>query len=105
MIHLSQLKLPLEHPPEALRAAILKRLKLEDHQIRSFTVVKRSYDARKKFNILLIYSLDIEVENEAKVLARYKNDNQVSEAPERGYQLLYKNKNKERYRREGKVYK
>ena len=53
MIHLSQLKLPLEHPPEALRAAILKRLKLEDHQIRSFTVVKRSYDARKKFNILL----------------------------------------------------
>ena len=44
----------------------------------------------------IFYSLDIEVENEAKVLARYKNDNQVSEAPERGYQLLYKNKNKEK---------
>ena len=56
MLRLTELKLPLEHPPEALRAAILKRLELADDALLSFSIFKRSYDARKKDNLLLVYT-------------------------------------------------
>ncbi|MEX2333837.1 MAG: hypothetical protein WD600_06240, partial [Pseudohongiella sp.] len=48
MIRLTEVVLPLDHPPEALRAAIVTRLQISDHELQAFTVFKRSYDARKK---------------------------------------------------------
>ena len=65
MLRLTELKLPLDHPPEALRAAILKRLELADDDLVSFSIFKRSYDARKKHALLMIYAVDVEVRDEA----------------------------------------
>ena len=72
MLRLTEIKLPLDHPPEALRAAILARLGLGDGEMVGLRVYKRSYDARKRSAILLIYTVDVELApaTEARLLQR-----------------------------------
>ncbi len=86
MIRLNELALPLDHPPEALRPAIAARLKLADADLVSFTVFKRSYDARKKNSeIKFVYIVDLEVKDEAAVLERFADDQHVRPAPDTAY--------------------
>lgn len=86
MIRINELSLPLDHPQDAIRAAILKRLNIRDNELIDFTVFKRSYDARKKNSeITFIYILDVNVTNEAKVLARLSQDHQIKPAPDTHY--------------------
>ncbi|MDK2778281.1 MAG: NAD(P)/FAD-dependent oxidoreductase [Pseudomonadota bacterium] len=86
MIRINQLSLPLDHPPQALRSAILERLKIKDAELGDFTVFKRSYDARKKNSeIKFIYIIDAEVKNEEQVLARFAGDQQIRPAPDTDY--------------------
>ena len=61
MLRLTELKLPLDHPETALRAAIVQRLGVVDDDIVGFTVHKRSYDARKRRAVSLIYTVDVEL--------------------------------------------
>ncbi len=83
MIRITELSLPLDHPADALRQAIVKRLNISDADLLNFTVFKRSYDARKKNSVILfIYILDVEVRDEAAVLARFADDNHVRPAPD-----------------------
>lgn len=86
MIRLNELALPLDHPPEALRPAIVARLKLTDADLVSFTVFKRSYDARKKNSeIKFVYIVDLEVRDETAVLERFADDQHVRPAPDTAY--------------------
>ena len=86
MIRINQLSLPLDHPQQALRSAILERLKIKDAELGDFTVFKRSYDARKKNSeIKFIYIIDAEVKNEEQVLARFAGDQQIRPAPDTDY--------------------
>jgi uncharacterized protein len=61
MLRLTELKLPLDHPETDLRVAIVQRLGVSDADIVAFTVHKRSYDARKRNAISLIYTVDVEL--------------------------------------------
>jgi uncharacterized FAD-dependent dehydrogenase len=61
VLRINELKLPLNHPEPALRAAVLARLGIADAELVDFSVFKRSYDARKRSAIVLIYSIDAEV--------------------------------------------
>ena len=61
MIRIDQIKLPLDHPPEALEDAILSRLRIPRSQLIRHSLVKRSIDARRQERIQLIYSVDVEV--------------------------------------------
>ncbi len=70
MLRLTEIKLPLDHPPEAIAAAAAARLRIAPHELVSCTVFRRAHDARKRSAITLIYSLDVEVKNEAAVLKR-----------------------------------
>lgn len=88
MIRINELRLPLNHPEEALRPAIVARLGIPDTQLQSFTVFKRSYDARKKTAMVLIYSIDCEVENEAAVLHRLQGDAHVKPSPDTSYKFV-----------------
>lgn len=86
MIRITELALPLDHPEDALRSAILKRLKIQESDLLSFSVFKRSYDARKKNSeITFIYIIDLEAKNEAKILARFADDKNVRPAPDTNY--------------------
>ena len=92
MLRINELKLPLNHPEPALREAILARLGIQDADLVDFTVYKRSYDARKKAAIVLIYSIDAEVRGEAAVLARLKSDQHVMPSPDVDYKFVQVNK-------------
>ncbi|RNF30808.1 hypothetical protein NM04_10560 [Massilia aurea] len=92
MLRINELKLPLNHPEPALREAILARLGVPDADLVDFSVYKRSYDARKKAAIVLIYSIDAEVRGEAAVLARLKSDQHVMPAPDVDYKFVQVNK-------------
>ncbi len=88
MLRLTELKLPLDHPPEALRAAILKRLGIRDDELLNVSIFKRSYDARKKHALLLVYAVDVEVKNEAALLKKFRNDPHVKPAPDMDYRFV-----------------
>jgi uncharacterized protein len=88
MLRLNEVKLPLDHPEQALTDAILARLGLGAGELRGFTVFKRSYDARKRSAIVLIYSLDVEVDDEAAVLARMKHDAHLMPSPDTSYKFV-----------------
>ncbi len=88
MLRLTELKLPLDHPPEALRAAILQRLAIKDDELLHFSIFKRSFDARKKHAMLLIYALDVEVKNEAALLKQFRNDRHLMPTPDTTYRFV-----------------
>jgi uncharacterized protein len=85
MLRLTELKLPITHAGDALRPAIIKRLGITDADLLHFSIYKRSVDARKKDAIQFIYSVDIELADEATVIKRLKNDNNITPSPDMEY--------------------
>ncbi|MFN9092286.1 MAG: hypothetical protein ACK5V0_12505, partial [Alphaproteobacteria bacterium] len=71
MIRLTELRLPLNHSEDALRAAVLARLGIADAALKAMHVFRRGYDARKPQTIMLVYTLDVEVTDEATILAHH----------------------------------
>jgi uncharacterized protein len=86
VIRISELSLPLDHPADAVRRAIVKRLKITDADLLDFTVFKRSYDARKKNSaITFVYIVDLTARSEAAILKRCAHDPHVRPAPDTSY--------------------
>ena len=88
MLRLTELKLPLDHPADALRAAILARLELADDDLVGFSIFKRSHDARKKHALLLVYAVDVEVRDEAALLKTFRNDRHLAPTPDMAYKFV-----------------
>jgi uncharacterized protein len=94
MLRITELKLPIEladtliHQDDQIKAALLKRLAIPASDLINFTIFKRGVDARKSDAILYVYSLDVEVENEAKLLARFKKDPHIKPAPDTSYHFV-----------------
>jgi hypothetical protein len=85
MIRITELTLPLHHADEALPAAILKRLRIGPRDLIRYAVARRGHDARDRNRILLVYSLDVAVRNEAAVLARFRKDRDIGLTPDTRY--------------------
>ena len=88
MLRITELRLPLDHPEDALRAAIVRRLGIGDAELKSYSVFKRSHDARKKHAVVFIYTIDCEVSDEAGVCARLQGDRHVGPAPDTRYRFI-----------------
>ena len=88
MLRLNEIKLPLNHEEPELAKAILVRLKISPEQMLGFTVYKRSYDARKKANISLIYSVDVETTDDAGILAKRADDKHLMVSPDMAYKFV-----------------
>ncbi len=88
MIRINELKLPLNHSDTDLPAAICARLKLKPEQLIQFTVFKRGVDARKKSDIQLIYTLDVETDHNGRVLTAFSKDDQIRPAPDTSYKFV-----------------
>jgi uncharacterized protein len=86
MIRITEVPLPLDYTPEALRQAILQRLAIPAAELLDFNLFKRSYDARKK-NSGIFFSciVDVTVRDEAAVLKHLKRDRQVGVSPDMSY--------------------
>ena len=88
MLRLSGLSLPLDHAPEAIPAAICARLGVAAEALRGFTVFKRGNDARRRTAILLVYTVDVDLADEAEVLARFAGDKDVRPTPDMEYRFV-----------------
>jgi len=88
MLRLSEVKLPLDHDEAAIRAAILQRLGIAAQALIGYRVFRRGSDARKRSAISLIYTLDIEVRDEAWVLARLAADRNITRTPDTSYRFV-----------------
>ncbi|MDB4001060.1 hypothetical protein N9449_00005, partial [Oceanospirillaceae bacterium] len=74
MIRITNLQLPLDHDDQALNDAILARLSIQQDDMLDFVVHRRGYDARKKTNIVLIYTLDVNTTQNETLLATFTGD-------------------------------
>ena len=90
MLRISELKLPLDHAPGALPAAIAARLGVGADEILGWSVWKRAHDARKKAAILKVYIVDVELRDEAAVLARMAGDPHLRITPDTAYKPVAK---------------
>ncbi len=90
MLRLTELTLPLHHPDEALPAAICKRLRITPRELVKYAVARRAHDARDKTDIQLVYSVDVNVKDEAAVLARFRKDRNVQRTPNTHYPITVK---------------
>ena len=86
MLRLTEIRLPLIHPADDLKAAILKRLGVAEAEMLGFSVFRRGYDARKRNAIMLVYTVDVEVKNEAALLK--KSIPHVTAAPDMLYRMV-----------------
>jgi len=81
MIKITQLKLSIDHTQDDLVKAINKTLKLKNNQLKSFKLLKKSIDARKKHEIKYIYAMDVELAMDHKaelaLVKKLKNANVV----------------------------
>ena len=88
MLRITELRLPLGHAEDALRPAIVERLGIADADLEGFTVFRRAYDARKKSAIVLIYTIDCDLADEAAVLLQHEGDPQVRTTPDTDYKFV-----------------
>jgi len=88
MLRLTELRMPLDHAAEALRPAIVARLGIADAALQAFTVFRRGHDARKKRAIVLVYTVDCTLADEAAVLAAHTADPHLRVRPDMGYRPI-----------------
>jgi hypothetical protein len=87
-MRLTELKLPLDHSADDLRNAILKRLGLAPDELVGYTIFRRGHDARKPAAIVFIYTLDVELKDEAAVRKRLHGDRHVGPTPDTSYRFV-----------------
>lgn len=88
MIRLNQIGIPInakQDIPAKLDSEIKNRLKIKDYK--SYTIYKKSIDARKKPNLKWIYSVDVSVDNEQEVMKRCRDKN-AAIICEKSYDLM-----------------
>ena len=94
MLRITEIKLPLTsaaekgHTDAEIRAALIRKLAINAADLLEFSIFKRGVDARKASAILLVYSLDVKVNGEAKVLAKLSRDPHVKPSPDTSYKFV-----------------
>ncbi len=85
MLRLTEVRLGLDHGEAELKAAIRRALGISEAELLGYRVHRRGYDARKSGEILFVYTLDVEVRDEAALLARFKHSQHIKQAPDETY--------------------
>ena len=70
MIKISQIKLPIGHKETDLDNKIRKILRLDKKQNFSYEIVKRSIDARNKPELSYVYTVEVKIASEEKILKK-----------------------------------
>ncbi len=86
MLRLTEIRLPLNHPADDLKVAILMRLGIAASELLGYTLFRRGHDARKRNAIVLVYTIDVETKNESTLLK--KNIPHVTSAPDMSYRVV-----------------
>jgi uncharacterized FAD-dependent dehydrogenase len=82
MIRINEIKLSLEEDIDKIPDKIAKKLRLKPEEILRYQIFRESIDARKRDQINLVYTVDVEVKNEEKILEKHRD---VSKSPDLRY--------------------
>ena len=74
MLRIGQLKLEPTHTEQDLLDKIAKTLRISTKDVEEYVVRKKSIDGRKKPQIFFVYTIDVKVSNEIKVLKNQKGN-------------------------------
>ncbi len=96
MVRVSNLKIQLERAKNsldeynALKDAIINKLKISERELVDFSIFKKSVDARKKREIFYVYTVDVILSNEKQVLGKFRNNRSkgVIPSPDMAYQWV-----------------
>lgn len=88
MLQLTEIKLPLDHHSDDLVVAVLDRLQIDAKQLCRYVIHRRGVDARRRRAICFIYTLHVELADEAKVLAGLADHKNIGPAPELNYHFV-----------------
>jgi uncharacterized protein len=88
MLRITEIKLPLDHPEDDLKVAILKKLAIPPAELLHYTIAKRSFDARQRNDIRLVYILDVETTRDSHHLQRLRKDPHVIPTPDTSYRTV-----------------
>lgn len=88
MLRLTELRLPLDHDESAIRTEILRYLAIPARDLVGYSIFRRGVDARKPRAIVFIYTLDIEVADEQRILAKHRNDQHLKPTPDMSYRFV-----------------
>lgn len=77
MIRISQLKLPITHTESELKKKIAKTLHCGEKSF-SYEIIRQSLDARHKEDKKFVYTIEVSIENEKKILQKVHNNNIMS---------------------------
>ncbi len=83
MLRISNIKMPVKHTENSLKGVTANLLDINVKEFKYFEIVGQAIDARNKNNIVFVYSVDVEVDNEEK----YKNMKNVKEITKELYKI------------------
>ena len=85
MIRISQLKLPIKHTQAQLEKKILKTLKNPGSSF-TYEIKKQSLDCRHKNDKIFVYTIDVKIKDEQKIVKKVNNNN-IMLTKEKQYQF------------------
>jgi uncharacterized protein len=88
MIRLTDLQLSLNHDESALRTVVIDRLNIKDEELIEMSVFRRSYDARKKSAIMLIYTVDLITTRDEALLQQFQGNKNITPTPNTEYRFV-----------------
>jgi len=87
MLRLTEIRLPLDHTDADLVRAIRARLQIDADALVGYSVFRRAVDARKSA-MAFIYTLDVEIKDEARQRGHLSDERRVSITPDSSYQFV-----------------
>ena len=73
MLRVSNIKISIDEDPSIIEKLVIKKLKIKSSDLVKYYIYKESIDARKG-NISFVYTVDVQVKNEDKVLNKHVKD-------------------------------
>ncbi|MDR1854806.1 MAG: NAD(P)/FAD-dependent oxidoreductase, partial [Azoarcus sp.] len=89
MPRLTEIRLPLDHPPDALSEKVAHKLGIAPEQIARLRVFRRGYDARK--GLTFVYTVDCDLVDTAledELLRKLAHDRHVAPTPDLRYRFV-----------------
>ena len=83
MLRVSNIKLSIDDDKSKIKSSVLKKLKIKESDLQKYFIYKESVDARKRGKIDCVYTVDVIVKNESKLLNKKLKD--VVEIKQREY--------------------
>ena len=85
MLRLTEIKLPLDHDDAALRTAVARALGVDAGALLDCRIRRRGYDARRAGPIRFVYTVDVALRDEERLLRKFRHSHHITPTPDETY--------------------